>query len=291
MLSKIKVSAIAIGSNGDYQNKLALALDHLKTSGESEADIACLPEIFAGNHPEAIPGPITDAVAKLARQYGMYVICPIVEDGQDKQYNTAVLIDRKGEIIGSYRKVFVFWGENLSPSQDGVKYFETDFGRICILTCFDINFPELWQDADELGAEIVFWPSAYDGGMPLNAFAKLYHYYIVPVDTGNIIDITGEEVTCQNTREQHFIVTLDLDRTFIHDNYTGKKVQQMLQVYKGKIEIEQRYNMEAWTLIRSVDSTVNIRQLCRRYQVETLRQYQHRSRLQINRIRECGGIV
>ena len=291
MLSKIKVSAIAIGSNGDYQNKLALALDHLKTSGESEADIACLPEIFAGNHPEAIPGPITDAVAKLARQYGMYVICPIVEDGQDKQYNTAVLIDRKGEIIGSYRKVFVFWGENLSPSQDGVKYFETDFGRICILTCFDINFPELWQDADELGAEIVFWPSAYDGGMPLNAFAKLYHYYIVPVGTGNIIDITGEEVTCQNPREQHFIATLDLDRTFIHDNYTGKKVQQMLQDYKGKIEIEQRYNMEAWTLIRSVDSTVNIRQLCRRYQVETLRQYQHRSRLQINRIRECGGIV
>lgn len=291
MLSKIKVSAIAIGSNGDYQNKLALALDHLKTSGESEADIACLPEIFAGNHPEAIPGPITDAVAKLARQYGMYVICPIVEDGQDKQYNTAVLIDRKGEIIGSYRKVFVFWGENLSPSQDGVKYFETDFGRICILTCFDINFPELWQDADELGAEIVFWPSAYDGGMPLNAFAKLYHYYIVPVGTGNIIDITGEEVTCQNPREQHFIATLDLDRTFIHDNYTGKKVQQMLQDYKGKIEIEQRYNMEAWTLIRSVDSTVNIRQLCRRCQVETLRQYQHRSRLQINRIRECGGIV
>jgi hypothetical protein len=291
MLSKIKVSAIAIGSNGDYQNKLALALDHLKTSGESEADIACLPEIFAGNHPEAIPGPITDAVAKLARQYGMYVICPIVEDGQDKQYNTAVLIDRKGEIIGSYRKVFVFWGENLSPSQDGVKYFETDFGRICILTCFDINFPELWQDADELGAEIVFWPSAYDGGMPLNAFAKLYHYYIVPVGTGNIIDITGEEVTCQNPREQHFIATLDLDRTFIHDNYTGKKVQQMLQDYKGKIEIEQRYNMEAWTLIRSVDSTVNLRQLCRRYQVETLRQYQHRSCLQINRIRECGGVV
>ena len=291
MLSKIKVSAIAIGSNGDYQNKLALALEHLKTSGESEADIACLPEIFAGNHPEAIPGPITDAVAKLARQYGMYVICPIVEDGQDKQYNTAVLIDRKGEIIGSYRKVFVFWGENLSPSQDGVKYFETDFGRICILTCFDINFPELWQDADELGAEIVFWPSAYDGGMPLNAFAKLYHYYIVPVGTGNIIDITGEEVTCQNPREQHFIATLDLDRTFIHDNYTGKKVQQMLQDYKGKIEIEQRYNMEAWTLIRSVDSTVNLRQLCRRYQVETLRQYQRRSRLQINRIRECGGVV
>ncbi|MEC9259196.1 MAG: carbon-nitrogen hydrolase family protein [Candidatus Poribacteria bacterium] len=291
MLSKIKVSAIAIGSNGDYRSKLALALDHLKTSGEFGVDIACLPEIFAGNHPEPIPGPITDAVGKLARQYGMYVICPIVEDDQDKQYNTVVLIGRKGEIVGSYRKVFVFWGENLSPSQDGVKYFETDIGRICILTCFDINFPELWQCADDLGAEIVFWPSAYGGGMPLNAFAELYHYYIVPVGAGNIIDVTGKEMVCQNPREQHFIATLDLDRVFIHDNYTQEKVQKMLMDYKGKVEIEQRYNMEAWTLIRSVDSTVSVRQLCQKYQIETLRQYQHRSRLQINRVRECGGVV
>ncbi|MCS5609080.1 MAG: carbon-nitrogen hydrolase family protein [Candidatus Poribacteria bacterium] len=291
MLSKIKVSAIAIGSNGDYRSKLALALDHLKTSGEFGVDIACLPEIFAGNHPEPIPGPITDAVGKLARQYGMYVICPIVEDDQDKQYNTVVLIGRKGEIVGSYRKVFVFWGENLSPSQDGVKYFETDIGRICILTCFDINFPELWQCADDLGAEIVFWPSAYGGGMPLNAFAELYHYYIVPVGAGNIIDVTGREMVCQNPREQHFIATLDLDRVFIHDNYTQEKVQKMLLDYKGKVEIEQRYNMEAWTLIRSVDSTVSVRQLCQKCQIETLRQYQHRSRLQINRVRECGGVV
>ena len=291
MLSKIKVSAIAIGSNGDYRSKLALALDHLKTSGEFGVDIACLPEIFAGNHPEPIPGPITDAVGKLARQYGMYVICPIVEDDQDKQYNTVVLIGRKGEIVGSYRKVFVFWGENLSPSQDGVKYFETDIGRICILTCFDINFPELWQCADDLGAEIVFWPSAYGGGMPLNAFAELYHYYIVPVGAGNIIDVTGKEMIYQNPREQHFIATLDLDRVFIHDNYTQEKVQKMLMDYKGKVEIEQRYNMEAWTLIRSVDSTVSVRQLCQKYQIETLRQYQHRSRLQINRVRECGGVV
>ena len=251
MLSKVKVSAIAIGSNGDCQSKLALALDHLKTSGEFEVDIACLPEIFAGKHPESIPGPITDAVSELARKYAMYVICPIVESDREKQYNTAVLIGRKGEIIGSYRKVFVFWGENLSPSQSGVGYFETDIGRICILTCFDINFPELWQSADELGAEIV----------------------------------------CHNPREQHFIATLDLDRVFIHDNYTQEKVQKMLLDYRGKVEIERRYGMEAWTLIRSVDPNVSVRQLCRKYHIETLRQYQHRSRLQINRIRECGGIV
>jgi hypothetical protein len=121
----------------------------------------------------------------------MYVVCPIREQAGQEQFNTAVLIDRAGKVAGTYRKVFVFWGEGLVPSREGVKAFDADFGRIAILTCFDINFPELWQQADSLGAEIVFWPSAYGGGIPLNAYAMLHHYYVVPVGAGNLIDITG----------------------------------------------------------------------------------------------------
>ena len=122
----------------------------------------------------------------------MYVICPIREQAGDKQYNTAILIDRSGEVAGYYRKVFVFWGEGLHLSTEGVKVFDTDFGRISILTCFDLNYPELWRQCDALDVDIVFWPSAYGGGSPLNAYAILYHYYIVPVGAGNIIDVTGK---------------------------------------------------------------------------------------------------
>ena len=94
-------------------------------------DIACLPEEFAGTKAEPVPGPTTNAVAELAKQYHMYVICPIREQAGDREYNTAVLIDRKGDVAGYYRKVFVFWGEKVHCSTEGVKVFETDFGRIC----------------------------------------------------------------------------------------------------------------------------------------------------------------
>ena len=87
----------------------------------------------------------------------MYVVCPIREQAADgRQYNTAVLLDREGSVAGYYRKVFVFWDEKgRHPSDEGVKVFDTDFGRIALLTCFDANFDEVWQEAERKGAEIV----------------------------------------------------------------------------------------------------------------------------------------
>ena len=289
---QVRVSAITIGFGGDHDAKLALAIDHLHTAGRNGVDIACLPEEFVGTVAEPIPGPTTNAVAALARQYNMYVICPIREDAGDKHYNTAVLIDRKGNIAGRYRKIFVFWGEGLNVSTEGVQVFETDFGRISILTCFDLNFPELWQQADYRSVDIVFWPSAYGGGSPLNAMATLYHYYIVPVGAGNIIDITGQtHPAIERPRDRHFIATLDLDRTFVHHDFNRDKVQRMLEAHKDEITVERNLSPEdlaPWWLFKATRSGIRVRDLLKEYDIEPLRDYQHRSREQINQAREEG---
>jgi len=286
---QVKVAAIAIGFGGNHAAKLKLAIDHLHTAGKNGVDIACLPEEFAGTTAEAIPGPTTQAVAKLAKQYNMYVVCPIREQAGKEQFNTAVLIDRKGKVAGFYRKVFVYWGEKLHCSRDGVKAFDTDFGRIGILTCFDLNFAELWQECDNKNVDIVFWPSAYGGGSPMNAYAMLYHYYVVPVGAGNIIDITGKTLgDVEKPRPKQFIATLDLDRTFIHSNFNGSKVKKLLADHKGKVVIERHYGMESWWLLKAVKGGVRVRDLCRKYRIETLREYQHRSRKQINEARKAG---
>ena len=288
----VSVAAVCIGSVGERDAKLKLAIDHLHTAGQHRVDIACLPEAFAGTVSETVPGPTTDAIGELARQYQMYVICPICEQDGEEHYNTVVLIDRQGEIVGVYRKIYVFWGEERMPSRDGVKIFDADFGRIGIFTCFDVNFPELWQEADALDAEIVFWPSAYGGGMPLNAFAMLYHYYIVPVGWGNIIDITGENMTdFRRPRDQMFLATLDLDRTLIHTNFNGEKMARLLQEHVGEAVQERFYEMESWHLLRATKPGVSVRDLCKEYQIETLREYLHRSRKQIDEIRQSGGVV
>lgn len=286
---QVKVSAIAIGFDGDHDKKLKLAVDHLETAGRLDVDIACLPEEFAGTTAEPIPGPTTLAVAELARKHHMYVICPIREQAEGgKQYNTAVLLDREGKVAGCYRKVFVFWGEGLNPSEDGVKVFDTDFGRISILTCFDANFAELWQEADQRGAEIVFWPSAYGGGMPLNGYAMCHNYSIVPVGRGNIIDSTGRQVeSVEKPRPDQFVTTLDLDRTFVHKDFNGEKVKRLLREHQGEIEMRD-FDMEGWYLLWSTRPNVRVRDLCRQHQIETLREYRHRSREQINQARKAG---
>jgi len=292
---QVKVAAICIGFGGERKAKLKEAIDQLHTAGRNGVDIACLPEEFAGTNAETIPGPTTNAVAELAKLYNMYVVCPIREQAGDKQYNTAVLIDRKGEVAGYYRKVFVFWGEGLNLSTEGVKAFETDFGRVSILTCFDLNYPELWQKCDELDVDIVFWPSAYGGGSPLNAMAILYHYYIIPVGAGNIIDITGKTLSSiEKPRPKQFIATLDLDRAFAHHDFNRKKVKKMLEERAGEIEVERNLSEEdlaPWWLFKATKPGVSVRKLLKEYKIETLREYQHRSRKQINQARKEGGRI
>ena len=227
---QVKVATIPIGFGGDHAQKLKLAIEHLEVAGTNGVDIACLPEEFAGTTAEPIPGPTTQAVGELCRKHHMYVICPIREQAADgKQFNTAVLLDRQGQVAGYYRKMFVFWGEGLNVSEDGVKVFDTDFGRIALLTCFDANFDEVWQEAERKEAEIVFWPSAYGGGMVLNGYAMIHNYYVVAVGDGNMIDILGQTIEkVDQPRPGQFVATLDLDRTLIHTNFNEAKVAKLL---------------------------------------------------------------
>src|SRR6476660_6826795 len=87
------------------------ALRAVEQAGKSGADIVCIPEFAAAPvrteqfASEPIPGPALESFAALASRYKMYVIVPMLEDvGKPRHYNTAVLLDRSGNIAGKYRK-------------------------------------------------------------------------------------------------------------------------------------------------------------------------------------------
>jgi predicted amidohydrolase len=207
----------------------------------------------------------------------------------ETRYNTAVLIGRDGEVVGTYRKVYPYWSEHGVTPGGEVKVFETDFGRIAILVCFDINFPSLWDRADELGAEIVFWPSAYSGGMPFQAYAMLHNYFIV-TSTQNghtmFVDVTGEVLS--ETRGEAFAMRrLDLDRTLFHENFNSAKVRKLLREREGDVTMR-HFRDEQWYLLEASRAGVSVRELAKEYGLETLRDYRWRSRRQIDAIRERG---
>jgi hypothetical protein len=68
----------------------------------------------------------------------------------------------------------------------------------------------------------------------------------------------------------------------IHQDFNKEKVARLLQQHKSEVEEEQFLDMEGWHLLRSLKPGIRVRDLCKQYQIETLREYRHRSREQIN---------
>ena len=109
---------------------------------------------------ESIPGPTTRRLADEARRHKSWITFSIVErDGQDL-FNTAVLLDRNGEIAGKYRKVQLPFEEasrGIAPGSD-FPVFNTDFGTVGLLICHDASFPEAARELALAGAEMILMP-------------------------------------------------------------------------------------------------------------------------------------
>lgn len=176
---RITVSTITFGLPGPSEDvprfkkedRVELARRSLEVAGERGSDIACLPEVFATKRTEnqgeaeAVPGgPVSAMMAEQARKWHMYVTGTLYEDDGGKVYNTAPLFDREGRLVGKFRKVHIP-DEELKVALAGDSYpvFETDFGKVGVLICWDIQFPEAARCMALNGAEIIFWPTMYGG--------------------------------------------------------------------------------------------------------------------------------
>jgi predicted amidohydrolase len=114
---------------------------------------------------QPIPGPLTDLLSRKARALHSYVVTTLHELDQGVVYNTAVLIDREGKIAGKYHKVQIAMAESEGGITPGSEFpvFETDFGKVGILTCWDNWFSEPARILRLKGAEILLFPLAGDG--------------------------------------------------------------------------------------------------------------------------------
>ena len=118
-----------------------------------------------GETAQTIPGPATEMLAQKARQYKTYISTSLHERDGELIYNTAVLIDRAGKLVGKYRKVHLAMEEGERGITPGSEYpvFDTDFGKVGILTCWDNWFVETARILRLKGAELLILPIAGDG--------------------------------------------------------------------------------------------------------------------------------
>ncbi|GMV93233.1 MAG: hypothetical protein AMXMBFR82_30110 [Candidatus Hydrogenedentota bacterium] len=153
------------------------------------ADLVVLPETLTCTNngltyldvAEPIPGPSTEYFGSLAKEHGVYLVAGLVEREAHLIYNVAVLLDREGVLVGKYRKVTLPRTEIDMGITPGYEYpvFDTEFGKVGMMICYDGFFPEVARELSNRGAEVIAFPVA--GCNPLLAKARACenHVFIV----------------------------------------------------------------------------------------------------------------
>jgi len=232
---KVKVGTVYLRPrNSTPEQNVALFCHQIDAAGQLGLDILCLPEaltvVGTGRNlvecAEPIPGPSTQRLGEAARRHRLWVVAGLVERDGDRIYNTAVLLDRQGNLAGKYRKVHLpreEWKLGVTPGEE-YPVFVTDFGTIAIQICYDWFFPEAEAIFALKGAEIIFaptwgntWPDQdgrVEGETTFRVRARDNGVYMVPsVYDGNslIIDPMGRILASSNGQEGIVWAEIDLN--------------------------------------------------------------------------------
>jgi predicted amidohydrolase len=194
-------------------------------SGSVQADILCLPEgiTVVGNGKsyyevgESLPGPTSKRLGELAKELKSYVVAGIYEKEGSVLYNTAILVGRDGRLVGKYRKTHLpreEWEAGICPGDD-YPVFETDFGKVGLIICWDVQFPEPSRAMSRKGAEVLLLPIW--GGNETLARARAIENHVFLVSSSYdmktfVVDPEGKVLAEANKEQPVAVADLYLDR-------------------------------------------------------------------------------
>jgi N-carbamoylputrescine amidase len=177
--SNFNVGLVQMSVSPDPKENLAKATARIEEAAKSGAQVVCLPELFQSQYfcqredtqnfelAEAVPGPTTEALSRVAQKSKVVVIAPLFERRAAGVYhNTAAIIDADGKIAGVYRKMHIpddpayYEKFYFTPGDLGFPAFNTEAGRIATLICWDQWYPEGARLSALHGAVILFYPTA-----------------------------------------------------------------------------------------------------------------------------------
>jgi predicted amidohydrolase len=276
-----------------------MALEILESEARGGADMIVLPEVWTSQalgEPRPQQTPVVERVCALAHTWRTNIVYPLDRQDGPARRNTALFIDRRGEITGRYDKAYPYWDELRLPRRvdpgDEVTVVDSDVGRVGLAICFDVNFPNVWERLSDREAELVVWISAYSAGSSLRAHALNHNYYIVTATQEpdcSVFDITGEEILHEAGPQTNVSrVTIDLDRCVFHENFNLDGRDRLLAEHPGDVEMEKWLRREQWFVLRARTEGASVKDLAARYGMEPLSRYKRRSRQEIDALRGKG---
>lgn len=166
-MNNIKVTvAQLIPKLGDKQHNLKLISETISKAASEKSNIAIFPELFLTGYSvgenisemaETIDGPSMKEIRQQCQENQVYTVVGFPEDGQDGNYYiSSALIDDKGDVLGVYRKMHLFDSENkYFKAGSNFEVIETPLGKIGLMICYDVEFPEISRALKLMGADII----------------------------------------------------------------------------------------------------------------------------------------
>jgi predicted amidohydrolase len=226
---KVTVAAVNLrpSQTGAREASVAAFIEFVQKSVKAGADVILLPEGISlvgtgktyAEVAETIPGPTTARLGELARAKNAWVVAGIVEREAGALYNTAVLVDRKGAVAGRYRKVYLPREEvegGLTPGSD-YPVFTTDFGKVGVMICWDIQYADPARELARRGAELLLVPIW--GGNETLGKARAIENRVFMASSGYdyptyVMDPDGEVLAVARERGSAAVATIDLNRRY-----------------------------------------------------------------------------
>ncbi len=295
MPRKARVASISLGFDSfkpeSPEDNVAKVLGVIDQVAPYRPDLIVLPECFHAAGLSRRPADeravtpedgVVQTIAERARAMRSLIVCPVHEARDGRVYNTALCLDRKGELAGRYDKIHpTEWEleDGITPGEKAQHLWQTPLGRIGCQICFDVNWPEGWHRYAEQGADLIVWPSAYAGGRPLGAMALATQCFVVSATwprTCRLFDVTGDLIAGGGRMSDSIVAQIDLERTLFHFDYQQEKLEALRRKYGSDVHVDV-YHDEGWFALHSLRDDLTVAAIIREFELLPLRDYLRRA--------------
>ena len=222
----MKIALVQQRAAADKASNVARGLDAVERAARAGADVVTFAELaFERFHPqrpasgdplslaETIPGPVTEAFCRKARELGVVVVLNLYERAGDRAYDASPVIDADGTLLGTTRMVHItdypcFHEQGYyTPGDTGAPVYRTRAGAIGVAICYDRHYPEYMRALALAGADVVVVPQAgsvgewpdglYEAEMQVAAFQNGYFVALCNrVGEEDCLTFAGESYVC-----------------------------------------------------------------------------------------------
>jgi beta-ureidopropionase len=276
------------------ESRIKRILERMEDVAGYRPDLVCLPELVDTSWVDEVfpiseiaedekdPGPVTSRFAEFARKNSCYVLCPVYTKKGGNFYNSCLLIDRKGNIAGTYNKMHPVKDEIVTgkagkegigvlPGAKDQPVIKTDFGKVGIQICYDANWQDGWENYKRQGAEIMLFSSQFPGGRMLNYYAWRYGCYIISSTGGDarIIDMSGNDLHASSTFVRYAWSEINLEKVNADTWPTNERLPDLFNKYGNRLGIKVWDNTGVIT-IESLDPDIKVRDVLKEFKIMTV---------------------